>query len=340
MAPEFFAKRSRRCAPVSDVGGEVLAGQQACLSAQLYPRTDSGAVTNPGLSAKNSVILDDHPAGKPYLGGHDHMPADLAVVPDMNQVVELGAISDPGVVQRPAIHARIGADLDIVSNLHPSDLRELLVVIGFHDKSESVGTDYGTRIQDDPVSQANVAINLSSRFESALDAESRITCDESLSADDGARSDDGPGFDHREWPDLNLITEVSCGIHTSRRVDGSNDFPRTRQRSHRTSEGPARLGNSDDRAVSGLRPIIRDHAAGLGGRHVALAWPPIPERQLFRGSALQSVTGNDFQGRIADQFPLHQPCYFRGCHGLHNAGGFSRLGNSDATPVAHTILQR
>lgn len=274
------------------------------------------------------------------MGSHDHVPTDLAVVPDMNQVVEFGPISDARVVQRPAIHARIGADLDIVSDLHASNLRELLVVIRFHDKSESVGADYGTCIQDDPVSQANVAVNLGARFESALKPESRIACDESVSADDGARSDDGPGLDHREWSDLNLITEVSCGIHASRRVDGSNDFPRTRQRSHRTSEGPARLGNSDDRAVSGLRPIIRDHAAGLGGRHVALAWPPIPERQLFRGSALQSVTGNDFQGRIADQFPLHQPCYFRGCHGLHATVGFRRFGNSDATPVAHTILQR
>ena len=53
--------------------------------------------------------------------------ADVHVVRDVHLVVDLGAAPDPRVVERPAIHAAVGSDLDIVRDDAAADVRNTRV---------------------------------------------------------------------------------------------------------------------------------------------------------------------------------------------------------------------
>ena len=62
--------------------------------------------------------------------GYNYVLADLDVVADVHQVVDLCAAADSGFVERAAVDGGVGSDLYIVFDYQPSDLWELLVAAG------------------------------------------------------------------------------------------------------------------------------------------------------------------------------------------------------------------
>src|SRR5690606_40322012 len=62
---------------------------------------------------------------EPALAADDHVAPDIAVVRDLHQVVDLGAVADDGGAQFPPVNARAGADLDIAPDAHRADVRNL-----------------------------------------------------------------------------------------------------------------------------------------------------------------------------------------------------------------------
>jgi hypothetical protein len=57
---------------------------------------------------------------------------------DMHEVIQLAAILDDRIVERSAVDRRIGADLDIVADQHPSDLRNLDPILTIRRKPETI----------------------------------------------------------------------------------------------------------------------------------------------------------------------------------------------------------
>ena len=57
----------------------------------------------------------------------DAMAADLDIVSDLHQVVDLGALADHGVAIGAAVDGGVGPDLDIVLNDDAADLQDLAV---------------------------------------------------------------------------------------------------------------------------------------------------------------------------------------------------------------------
>ena len=47
------------------------------------------------------------------------------VVADLDEIVDLGALADHGVADGAAVDGRVGADLDIILDDDPADLRHL-----------------------------------------------------------------------------------------------------------------------------------------------------------------------------------------------------------------------
>ncbi len=89
----------------------------------LRPRTDCDVPIDAGLPANHHEISDCRTAGYAHLS-HDQAPAtDIYVVPDLHLVVDLGALPDRRVAAGAAVDRRGCADLDIVLNHDPSDLR-------------------------------------------------------------------------------------------------------------------------------------------------------------------------------------------------------------------------
>ena len=59
------------------------------------------------------------------------MLAHHAVVPDLDQVVDLGAAADAGDIQRRTIDGRVGSNLDVVLDDNAPDLPDLPVAKRF-----------------------------------------------------------------------------------------------------------------------------------------------------------------------------------------------------------------
>src|SRR6185369_13119864 len=96
---------------------------------------------------------------------------DHAVVPDLDQVVELDVVPDHGVVDRAAVDRGVRADLDAVADDHAPDLWHAQPPAIVFREPEAVGADHGARVHD------------------------RIRADRAAVVDDHAGVDPGPRAD-------------------------------------------------------------------------------------------------------------------------------------------------
>src|SRR5262249_17583184 len=99
--------------------------QHATFGADLGALTDGDVVGDPDLAAQHCEIAKDHAAGQAAAGNDDAVPADLAVVPDLHEVIDLVALANPSVATATAIDASVGANLDVVLDYDPAELRHL-----------------------------------------------------------------------------------------------------------------------------------------------------------------------------------------------------------------------
>ena len=73
--------------------------------------------------------------------------ADVRVVPDLHQVVNLCVGADACVAPAPPVDASACTDLDVVSNQHGEELRLLAHLSILHSKAEAVGSDAYSCVQ-------------------------------------------------------------------------------------------------------------------------------------------------------------------------------------------------
>src|SRR5262245_46746759 len=120
-------------------------------------RRDRDAVGNFDVShdargaADGAVAADASAAGNAYAGGHRGVRADANVVRDLDLIVELDPVLDYGVIERPAVYRRIGADLHVVANQDSPRLRNLDPAPRFRRKAEAVGADHRARVNQYPL---------------------------------------------------------------------------------------------------------------------------------------------------------------------------------------------
>src|SRR5439155_9777140 len=144
----------------------------------------------PGLSSDHDKIANLCAAGNPNLSGHDATPAKNDIVPDLHQIIDHRARTDHGVVSGAAIDRRVGADIDIIADDHPPELRDLDRPPGVRREPESGLADAHTGMQHD------------ARADHAM-AERHIGVDPTIVADFD------PDADHRVGPDLAARAEPS-----------------------------------------------------------------------------------------------------------------------------------
>ncbi len=78
-----------------------------------------------GLSTHNYMLTKIAGAGESDLRGDHSVCADLAVVADVHEVIQLNAFGDARVVKRAAIDCGVRADLDIVARFPQCLLAEI-----------------------------------------------------------------------------------------------------------------------------------------------------------------------------------------------------------------------
>src|SRR2546423_13050612 len=84
-------------------------------------------IAEANLSADNAVIFNRDTAADSGLGGAHAPFATIAVVPDVNHVIELRSFANSSAAERAAIDRGIGAQLDIVFNNDRANLRKLVI---------------------------------------------------------------------------------------------------------------------------------------------------------------------------------------------------------------------
>src|SRR5258706_8042571 len=91
-----------------------------------------------GLPRENAPIADSRRSRDSNLRHDQTKSTDFHVMSDLNEVVDLGSVTDDGVVDASAIDRRVRADLDVVSNNAAADVRNLRVFIAARHVAKSV----------------------------------------------------------------------------------------------------------------------------------------------------------------------------------------------------------
>ena len=89
------------------------------------PAADGEVIGNPTSAADPRSVADLGGSSDAAEAAHDHAPTDFDVVSDLTKVVDLGSRADPSGAELSAINAGVGADLNIIVDLHRSDVGDL-----------------------------------------------------------------------------------------------------------------------------------------------------------------------------------------------------------------------
>ena len=128
---EIFLNRPGRSAPEHDpLPAQNFVGGNAGLGADNHALADADSIRDSDLASENRVFLDDYAARDASLRGDHDILANLAVVADVHEVVDLRPAANARKVERAAVDRGIGADFDVIFNFQAADLGEFFVAAG------------------------------------------------------------------------------------------------------------------------------------------------------------------------------------------------------------------
>src|SRR5262249_34541791 len=122
----------------------------AAAAGELGAGADDDMVGNAAGAADDGAVLDGDGTGAARLSADDAGTADLHVVADLDQVIDHRPVADPCVAQRTAVDGGVGAELDIVADHHPAELRYAAQPFRAGHEAEALGADDGAGIDMHP----------------------------------------------------------------------------------------------------------------------------------------------------------------------------------------------
>ena len=184
------------------------------LRADLHAVADRDVVGDADLPGEEAVAAHARGPGNAGLGRRDGVLADLHVVADLDQVVELHAAADDRRVGFGAVDAGVGADFDVVLDDDVAQLGDLVEsAFGIGHESESVGTDHGPGVEDAVRPDGATFVDLHTGIERRVVAdryalsEVDLGVDLAVLADFHALLDDGKVADVALLADLGLFRD-------------------------------------------------------------------------------------------------------------------------------------
>src|SRR3981081_452470 len=101
----------------------------------------------------------------------------LHVVPDLDQIIDLGPLPDHGFAERGASDCRPGADFHIVLDPDDADLRDLVMLPLVKREPITIGADDHAGMNDAPTADARAVVNRDVRINDAVIADDRTGFD-------------------------------------------------------------------------------------------------------------------------------------------------------------------
>ena len=123
----------------------------AALRADHCPVVNLDVADDPCLAANDNAGAYSDTPGDSDLRDDDGMFADHHVVRDLHEVINLDALLNPGAAKTRAVDRGIGANLDVIIDLHDANLRHLLVPGRGHFESKTIRADNGATVNDDAI---------------------------------------------------------------------------------------------------------------------------------------------------------------------------------------------
>src|SRR5262245_27675863 len=185
-----FPQGPHRRAPQHFASTNVFAVQNSTLAANDGVVVESGVFAYSNLTADQAMRSEAGAAGDAGLGSNDGVFADINVVGNLDEIVELHASADECSFQRTPINARVRSDFDIIFNDDFSDLWKLHMGRAVSHKSESIGPDHRARMNHHTVSNRYFRINRNTWIKCAVITDDCVFADVAAGFDNGGSTHD------------------------------------------------------------------------------------------------------------------------------------------------------
>jgi hypothetical protein len=147
------------------------------------------------------------------------MPADLAIVSDLNQVVDFGACPDTRGFKGAAIYGGASADFNVVADFHMAQLRNFVMSAIVKPVAEAIGANHGIRVNSDSISENCAIVEDRVGIKGDILAEAAMTPYHDAGMDAAALADGAPFTDECEWKDADIGPHTDCRMNASPWID-------------------------------------------------------------------------------------------------------------------------
>src|SRR5204862_7617989 len=113
----------------------------------------------------------------PYLRHEQAVLADLHPVADLHEVVDLRPLADDRVAERPAVDGRVRADLDVVLDAHPAELRHLVMPPSLGGEAVAVAADHDAAVEDAAPADGRALVDRDERIDRRAVADRAVRLD-------------------------------------------------------------------------------------------------------------------------------------------------------------------
>src|SRR5437016_6080475 len=206
-----FIERLNRNSP-PHAGTDNLPRQNARLRAYHRPALHTDVVAESDLTANHAVVFNRHAAADSGLRRDHHPLSNVAVMTDMNHIIEFRAASDSRSSQRAAIDAGVRAQLNIIFNDDRADLWKVVIAQVAAHVPEPIGADDYTGMQNDPVTNRHAVFEKNIRMNQAIASDPYIIPDFRAGANMCAGANDRILADADKSADEDF--ESNVGIHS------------------------------------------------------------------------------------------------------------------------------
>lgn len=142
MAPHFLTVRSPGSPAEHRARRNVLG--DARLPRRGHALADLQVTGDTDLACEDDKILQLGTSGNPDVRADDTMFTNGHVVPDLDQIIDLGAAPDPGLGKTGSVNTCMGPNFHLVPDNNNSDLRQSMMATGIRVKPETIGAQDDT----------------------------------------------------------------------------------------------------------------------------------------------------------------------------------------------------
>lgn len=190
---------------------------------------DCQVANDADLACHFDVFADPCAAGNPRLRGDDGIFSNGHVVRDLDEIVDFDSVLNPSSTKPGPVDRRVRADFNVVINLNDPDLRDFLISAFDRFKSETVGADDSSAVNDYARADFRSFTNRHVWINKARLSDCTFVADVTSGADQGFVSNPCSCFNDGMRLDGNAIPKFRAGINNGRWMYPRLEYNRLRR---------------------------------------------------------------------------------------------------------------